>query len=79
MSFELKKNAEKKLDDKIVESFRYEIRQKTLDYENNLEGKLSKDYFEKEKSKLNERIKIIHENLTEKSDKFEIKKAITFL
>jgi hypothetical protein len=79
LSFELKKNAEKKLDDKIVESFRYEIRQKTLDYENNLEGKLSKDYFEKEKSKLNERIKIIHENLTEKSDKFEIKKAITFL
>jgi hypothetical protein len=79
LSVELKKNADKKLDDKIVESFRYEIRQKTLDYEDNLEGKLSKDYFEKEKSKLNERIKIIHENLTEKSDKSEIKKAITFL
>jgi hypothetical protein len=79
LSVVLKKNADKKLDDKIVESFRYEIRQKTLDYEDNLEGKLSKDYFEKEKSKLNERIKIIHENLTEKSDKSEIKKAITFL
>ncbi len=45
------------------------MRQKTLDYEDNLEAKLSKDYFEKEKNKLNERIKIINENLTEKSDK----------
>ncbi len=68
-SVELRKNAVKKFDDKILEGFRFEMRQKTLDYEDNLEAKLSKDCFEKEKNKLNERIKIIHENLTEKSDK----------
>jgi hypothetical protein len=69
LSVELRKNTAKKFDEKIIDSFRFEMRQKTLDYEDNLEAKLSKDYFEKEKNKLNERIKIINENLTEKSDK----------
>jgi len=44
-----------------------------------LDSKINKDFFDKEKNKTNERIKIIHENLTEKADKSEIKKAITFL
>lgn len=52
-----------------MESFRYEIRQKALDYQDNLDAKLNKELFEKERTKINERIKIIHENLTEKTDK----------
>jgi hypothetical protein len=52
-----------------LERFRNEIRQKALDYQDNLDAKLSKDLFEKERKKINERIKIIHENLTEKTDK----------
>ena len=48
-------------------------------FDEKIERKISKDEFFKDRTRINEKLSILHENMIEKADKTEVQKAISFL
>lgn len=58
---------------------RSQIKQKIHEMDEEIERKIYKETFNQEKQKLQEKILILQENLTEKAEKGDMKKAFLFL
>lgn len=56
-----------------------EVKKLQLELAEDLDKKINKEIFEKEKHKIMEKIFIVQENLTEKADKGDMKKAFLFM
>ena len=56
-----------------------EVKKLQLELAQDLDKKMNKEIFEKEKHKIMEKIFIVQENLTEKADKGDMKKAFLFM
>lgn len=55
------------------------IKKLAKDLEENIEVKLSKEDYQQDKNKVEEKVKHIADALAEKADKSEVKKGLTFL
>ena len=70
---------ERKSDEQLIESLRMQMKKNVYELGEELEKKLMKEEFEKEKTKIFSKLSILQENICEKADKGEIKKALLFL
>ena len=75
----LKRQEEKRTDEQLIDILRNQIKTKMQEMELEVDKKITKEVFEKEKQKIAEKIHIVQENLTDKADKGDMKKAFLFL
>lgn len=75
----LKKINEKKSDEQMIQILSNQMRKNFTEVQDEVEKKMYKETHEREKMKILEKINMLHENITQKADKGEIKKALLFL
>jgi hypothetical protein len=76
---QIKRMEEKKFDEKTIESFVLMFKRQHRALEEQLENKMSKELWDKEHARVNERLDYITENMGDKANKEEVKKAFQFV
>lgn len=75
----MKKVSEKRSDEQMIEILGNQMKKNFIEMQDEMEKKMYKETHEREKIKILEKINMLHENIAEKADKGEIKKALLFL
>jgi hypothetical protein len=65
----IKRFEEKKIDERVIDGLKTAIKKLSKEFEEGLEIKLNREVYEKEKSRVNERIFFLSEMVTEKAEK----------
>lgn len=65
----IKRFEEKKIDERAIDGLKTAIKKLTKEFEEGLELKLNREAYEKERSRVNERIFFLSEMVTEKAEK----------
>jgi hypothetical protein len=79
LAMQIKKLEEKKSDDKLLDSLIIMVKRNNQVLEEQVDKKLSKEVWDRDSSRLSERLQIMSEHLHEKADKDEIRRAFQFI